>query len=172
MPDHPFDKSHRLKGFNYSAAGSYMVTFNTANRRPVLSEIKSMTGSPWDVRPELTDIGKITERYILQIPEHYRNVQIDSYVIMPDHVHILVSFCSGETEYEVQYSRLSRIVHALKTLVTKELGYSVWQLDYYDCVSFSDREYEAYLDYIANNPAVWYAKNGQEAPFPKRTGFN
>ena len=167
MPDHPFDKPHRLKGYNYSAVGSYMITFNTMNRNPILSEIISPTGSPWDTYPELTDIGRIIERYILQIPAHYENVYVNKYVIMPDHVHILLSFCSDETEHEVQFSRLSRIVHALKFLVTKELGFSIWQLDYYDCISFSDRAYEAFLDYVANNPAVWYARNGEEAPLPK-----
>ena len=137
MKDRPFDKPHRLDGFNYSAAGSYMMTFNTANRNPILSEIISPTGDPWDARPQLTEIGRILERYIQQIPAYYENVHVDRYVIMPDHVHILLSFSSEEIEYQVQYSKLSRIEHALKYLVTKELGYSIWQLDYYDCIAFS-----------------------------------
>ena len=168
MPDHPFDKQHRLKGFNYSAQGSYLITFNTANRNPISSEVISSTGSPWDAQTKLTDIGQILERYILQIPAHYENVYVNHYVIMPDHVHIILSFSTEEPKCDVQYSRLSKIVHALKYLVTKELGYSVWQLDYYDCIAFSDREYDAFSDYVANNPSVWFARNGEEAPFPQR----
>ena len=145
-----------------------MITFNTANRNPILSEIVSPNGDPWDAKPLLTDIGRIVERYILQIPAHYPNVHVDSYVIMPDHVHILFTFSSDEFEYEVQYSRLSRIEHALKSLVTKELGFSIWQLDYYDCIAFSEREYDAYANYLADNPSVWFAKNGEEAPLPER----
>ena len=166
MTDQPFDKPHRLKGFNYSSAGSYMITFNTANNNPILSEIISPDGDPWNARPQLTKIGRIVEQYILQIPTHYPDVYVDSYIIMPNHVHILLTFSSEEVEFTVQYSRLSRIVHALKSLVTKQLGFSIWQLDYYDCIAFSDRVYDAYADYIANNPSVWFAKNGAEAPLP------
>ena len=168
MPDRPFDNPHRLSGFNYSGAGSYMITFNTANRNPILSKIVSPDGDPWNAYPQLTDIGRIVERYILQIPAHYPNVYVDAFVIMPDHVHILLTFSSEETEYAVQYSRLSRIEHALKTLVTKELGFSVWQLDFYDCIAFSNRQYDAFADYIADNPSVWFARNGEEAPLPQR----
>ena len=54
-----FDKNHRLQDFNYSACGSYMVTFNTANRNPILSEIVTQTGAPEDAYPALTQIGEI-----------------------------------------------------------------------------------------------------------------
>lgn len=168
MPNRPFDKQHRLKGFNYSSAGSYMITFNTAQKKPILSEIIPPDNATGNAQTRLTEIGQVVERYILQIPEHYQNVHVDTYVIMPDHVHILFTFSTEEIEYEVQYSRLSRIEHALKSLTTKELGFSVWQLDFYDCIAFSDQEYSAYFDYITNNPAVWLEKNGAEAPFPPR----
>ena len=143
-----------------------MVTFNTENRNPILSEIVSPTDDPWDAYPELTDIGELLRRYITQIALHYPNVSVDAFVIMPDHVHIIFTFRTEEVEFRLQSAKLSRIIRTLKTLVTKELGFSVWQLDYYDSISFSDREYDAFQNYIAENPSVWYAKNGAEAPLP------
>ncbi len=156
-----FDKPHRLKTYNYSSQGSYMVTFNTANRNPILSEVCSSTGMPQDAHVSLTEIGNILNEFILQIPAHYKNVFVDSYVIMPDHVHILLTFTEDGPETAVEYSKLSSIVHALKRMVTKKLGYSVWQFDYYDSIAFTDKSYDAFLQYIADNPIVWFARGAE-----------
>lgn len=153
-----YDKPHRLKDYNYSSAGSYMVTFCTLNRQTVLSEIEPPNDDIPFAHTKLTEIGQIVECYIHTIPDHYQNVTVDAYVIMPDHVHILLSFESEEKEEKIQHSRLSRIVHALKSLTTKEIGSSIWQLDYYDCIAFSEKEYGEFYDYIQTNPYMWYVE--------------
>ena len=163
MADVKFDKKHRLEGFNYSGSGSYMVTFATANRNPILSEVFTPSGDPRDAETRLTSIGSLLEDYIKQIPSHYANVFVDAYVIMPDHVHILLTFADDQIAVSFEDSRLSRIMHALKRMVTKSLGYSIWQADYYDSISFSDKAYDSYLAYIADNPIVWLLKH--EEPF-------
>ena len=159
MPDAKFDKKHRLEGFNYSSQGSYMVTFATAKRNPILSDVFTTTGDPRDAQTKNTEIGEILENYIHQIPSHYQNVSVDAYVIMPDHVHILLSFGDDQPQEAFEYSRLSKIVHALKRMVTKSLGYSIWQADYYDNIAFSDKSYDAFQWYIADNPIVWLLKH-------------
>ncbi len=156
-----FDKEHRLRDFNYSAEGSYMITFNTMNRNPVLSRITTQTGAPEDAYAVLTEIGETVEKSILEIPKHYKNVSVDHYVIMPDHVHIMVSFSEDEVMKDLAHSKLSNIVHALKRVVTKQLGYSIWQLDFYDQVVFSEKEYDAFRMYIEDNPKVWLLKGGE-----------
>ena len=165
MSDVKFDKKHRLEGFNYSGRGSYMVTFATANRNPILSEVYSPSEDPRDAKTRLTSIGCLLEDYIKQIPSHYANVYVDAYVIMPDHVHILLTFADEQIAVSFEDSRLSKIIHALKRMVTKSLGYSVWQADYYDSISFSDKAYDAFLTYIADNPIVWLLKH-EEPPLP------
>ncbi len=135
-----------------------MVTFCTLNRQTILSEIEPPNDEIPYTHTKLTGTGQIVERYILKIPDHYQDVTVDAYVIMPDHVHILLSFLLGEKEDRIQHSKLSRIVHALKSLTTKETGRSIWQLDYYDCIAFSEGEYGDFYDYIHNNPYMCYTE--------------
>ncbi|MBQ7637312.1 MAG: hypothetical protein IJS90_00240 [Clostridia bacterium] len=167
MQKKSFDKHHRLKNynddnFNYSAMGSYLVTFNTKNRDPVLSEVICSSENPEDAETKLSEIGSLVKEYIDQIPAHYEGVTVDSYVIMPDHVHILLTFCVDGYSNKYENSKLSTIIRTLKTLVTKKIGYSIWQLDYYDTVAFADKSYDSFLNYIAYNPAVWFFKNKEE----------
>ncbi|MBQ7638443.1 MAG: hypothetical protein IJS90_06060 [Clostridia bacterium] len=56
----------------------------------------------------------------------------------------------------------------MKKLVTNTLGFSIWQLDYYDCVSFSEKAYDAFIAYVHNNPAVWYIKDKAEPDIPRK----
>jgi len=172
MSAEKYDKPHRLKNFddrnfNYSAMGSYMATITTLNRNPVLSEVVCPGDNPEAAATKLSHIGRIVEEYILQIPEHYKNVYVDSYVIMPDHVHILLTFADEEVSDKYERSRLSTIIRTLKTLITKRLGFSVWQLDYYDTVAFSEKAYDAMRNYIIENPYAWHMRQKAEPEMKK-----
>lgn len=73
-------KSVRLKGYDYSRPGCYFVTIDLHN-------IRCMFGGYSNGQLILNDIGKITQKYWQAIPSHFSNVQLDEYVIMPDHIH-------------------------------------------------------------------------------------
>ena len=85
-----FHKPHRLKNYDYSSANSYMLTFNVLPGGPVLSEIvKPDVFLPPVIR--LFSAGTVVEKYITNIPIVYSGVTLDNYVIMPNHVHILLT---------------------------------------------------------------------------------
>ncbi len=83
----PKRKDPRLKGFDYSKTGAYFLTICTQNRKNILWTIV-WEGFPL---PKLSPYGEIVDRWIQKIPEKYPEVSVDHYVIMPNHIHILLS---------------------------------------------------------------------------------
>ena len=108
---YPKRKPLRLKNYDYSAPGAYFVTICTAEKRCFLSTITVGDGTerlenatvwrfqqgrakPMDLaRPvvKLTKLGCIIERQIEDIPKRFPTVTVDAYVIMPNHIHLLIS---------------------------------------------------------------------------------
>jgi putative transposase len=76
-------KSIRLKEYDYSQPGAYFVTVCTHNRA-------SLFGKIIDGEMVLNDMGKIVGKCILDIPVHFSDVEIDKFVIMPNHVHLII----------------------------------------------------------------------------------
>lgn len=79
-------KHNRLTEYDYSTNGAYFVTICTQDRRKILSNIVG------DGSSVPKPIGKIAEEMIAQIPCKYPSVAVDKYVIMPDHIHLLLRF--------------------------------------------------------------------------------
>lgn len=82
-------KTMRLVGYDYNTPGAYFLTICTKNKKCILSRIvgSGRLGSP---KTELLPYGKIAEKYILQLNDFYDDLSIESYVIMPNHIHILL----------------------------------------------------------------------------------
>ena len=76
--------SIRLNGYDYSRPGLYFITICVRNRECILSEINMQAVI-------LTNFGKILEKFWLQLPQHFNNVQLDTYVIMPNHLHGIIN---------------------------------------------------------------------------------
>ena len=75
----PRRKTNRLQDYDYSSNGVYFVTICTQHRRKLLSEI---VGDDAHIVPK--PFGRVAEKYIRNVPE------IEKYVIMPDHIHMLI----------------------------------------------------------------------------------
>ena len=80
----PKRKPNRLQNYDYSSNGGYFVTICTEGREKTLSEIVG-DGFPVPKRP-----GEIAEQMILQIPKRYAGVTVEQYVVMPNHIHMLI----------------------------------------------------------------------------------
>ena len=88
--DLPKRKPLRLPEYDYSSPGAYFVTVCTQDRRCILSDVVVGEGlAPPAVA--LTPIGQIVEEQIQAIPARYPAIGIQNDVIMPNHVHLLVS---------------------------------------------------------------------------------
>ncbi|MGH7601113.1 MAG: transposase [bacterium] len=76
-------RSIRLKGYDYSQAGAYFITICTHDRECIFGEIR-------DGQMQLNEIGKIVEAEWLKTVEIRDNVELDAFVVMPNHVHGII----------------------------------------------------------------------------------
>jgi len=143
--EHPQRKKIRIGEYDYSQCGAYFVTICTQNRRPILSNI---VGDDAHIVPKR--YGQIAEKYLKNAAE------IEKYVIMPDHIHMLIRLEEqGAEKRSPQASRIASIVRSIKTLTTKEIGEPIFQRSYYDHVIRNQRDYNEIWEYIENNPRKW-----------------
>ena len=150
----PYRKNNRLADYDYSQPGAYFVTVCTQNRANILC---SIVGGDAHIAPHaaLTTAGKIAEKFIKTIPG------IDSYVIMPNHVHMILRISARAPglgpiwEDAPTEASIPNLVRSWKTLVSKEIGRSSWQRSFYDHIIRDEEDYTVKANYIANNPAKW-----------------
>lgn len=95
---------------------------------------------------------------------HYPFLSVDHYVIMPDHVHLLISVresgASGTPPPTRANETIPRFVSTLKRFTDKSCGEKLWQRSYYDHVIRNDEDYRETWQYLENNPARWAEKHG------------
>lgn len=82
-------KHIRLKSYDYSQNGAYFVTVCVKDKHEILGEIVGSAdlGAP---QMKLSDYGCIVQKYILSIEPHYDDARIDKYVIMLNHIHMVI----------------------------------------------------------------------------------
>ena len=86
----PKRKHPRLKEYDYSNDGGYFVTVCVKNKEKLLGEPVLIDG-----KIKLTPIGETAEKHIKAINSAYDGVRVDSYMIMPDHIHMLITISGG-----------------------------------------------------------------------------
>ncbi len=157
--DLPKRKHPRLKEYDYSQNGCFFITFCIKHREHLLNTINVGRDALIPQHTALTSIGAIVNTHIQNINSVYDNVLVDKYVIMPNHVHMLISIISSPDGGGMRASRptLHTIMRSLKTMVTRQIGYSVWQDSYHDHIIRNEQEYQKIWEYIDTNPLKWEA---------------
>ena len=139
--------------YDYSENGAYFVTICTDKKRKCLSDVSRGGVLP---RP----FGKVVENELLALSERYE-VVIDKYIIMPNHIHILLTVQrAGQSPAPTH--NLSSVIGAFKSRTTKEInqmmntpGRKLWQRSYFDHVIRNEADYLRIWQYIDDNPAHW-----------------
>ena len=147
----PERKPNRLRDYDYSQNGAYFVTVCTKDRKRILSDI---VGDDAHIVPK--PYGRAAESYIRNVPE------IEKYVIMPDHIHMIIRLDNGSMWASTPTNKIASIVRSIKVLVAKEIGESIFQRSYYDHVIRNQRDYDEIWEYIDNNPRKWMLEYGRE----------
>ena len=161
----PSRKRNRLKGYDYSQDGLYFVTICTKNKQYYFWDLSKPVGGDAHIAPpfndistslpyRLTSVGELVEKHLTAM------TGITKYVIMPNHIHFIVAIrndntCGGAMWASPPTQSLSQLVRSLKTLVTKEAGFSPWQRNYYDRILRNEYEYRSAWRYIEENPVKW-----------------
>jgi len=136
--------SNRLPSYNYRSSGAYFITICTEKRQRVL-EIPLMRTAVFEQWHHL--------------PQHFPSVRLDSFVIMPDHVHGIL-WLDGSVK---DAPTLGRVIGAFKAWVTIAWRHyhreakipclsHLWQRDYYEHLIRNDEDLELTREYILNNP--------------------
>lgn len=169
----------RLDGWDYGSNALYFITICTKDRIPHFGDIVEtqhlvspskkdiiVTETQHLVSLQETEIGRIAYDYWLQIPAHFHFVELDEFVIMPDHIHgILFINKPNKSNWEFnqfgpQRQNLASIIRGYKASVKKyatlnQLDFA-WQSGYYDRVIRSEKEYHNIQQYIYDNPQQWF----------------
>ena len=115
-------KTVRLQEYNYNTAGVYFLTICTEKRKCILSRIVG-TGVLDGPQVCLSPIGVIADKYIRQLNDFYQDLSVESYVIMPNHIHILLQIKEGPSGTPVptiQNTVISRYVSTFKRCCNRE----------------------------------------------------
>ena len=140
----PIRKPNRLKEYDYGTNGAYFITICTKDRKRILCDI---VGGDAHIVPK--PYGRIVEKYIRNVPE------IEKYVIMPNHIHMIIRIDNGTMWASSPTNKVANIVRSLKTLTTKEIGKPIFQRFYHDHIIRNERDYEEIWQYIDTNPLKW-----------------
>ena len=146
-------KPLRLWGFDYASEGLYFVTVCTHEKRCSLGRV----GGDEVI---LSTLGEIVERQLIKLPERLEAVAVDTYVVMPNHVHTIVGL--SPRARQASPLRLGHVVAAFKSGSAREINRThatsdaaVWQRGYHDHIIRDDRDLERVREYIETNPIQW-----------------
>lgn len=155
--DRPTRKPNRLKNYDYSAPGAYFLTICTHEKRCLLSRIPVGAGVLDGPRVQLTAAGQIVDETIRELNQHYAYITVDRYVIMPNHIHLLVQILEGGPSGTPAPTNeiIPWFVSTLKRLSNKRCGQSLWQRSYHDHVIRDEADHRRIAEYIETNPARW-----------------
>ena len=118
------------------------------------SKVGATSGRPPDI--ELSLCGKIVGEAIQNITIAYPELSVDSYVIMPNHIHLLLRVRADERGRPMVAPTISRVIKQLKGYVSKQIGKTIWQKSFYDHIIRDREDYEEHLKYISENPVRWH----------------
>ena len=150
----PKRKPNRIPHFDYSTPGAYFVTICTKNRQNIFwKNVGASIARPQ--MPQLSHAGQIVEQAIQNIERHYPAISVDHYVIMPNHIHLLLQINTGKNGRPMVAPTISTVIQQMKGYVTKQLGISIWQKLFHDHVIRNENDYRIIWEYIENNPVQW-----------------
>ncbi len=178
-PDIHHRQSIRLKHHDYSSPGAYFVTICVHEKQILLGDVQESQVVP-------NHAGNVVLEVLQSLPQRFPDVVIDIFVIMPNHVHVIIEIAEpqpvtvgaqfiaplpasedgvhGATHEGAIYRAptLGEVVRAFKAVsamrIRREIGLThfAWQRNYFERVIRSDRELDDTRAYILENPLCWH----------------
>ena len=171
-PDLHNRRSTRLKAYDYSKAGAYFVTIVTQDRLCLFGDVI-------EDEMHVNQAGAMVSKVWEELPERFPTIGLDSFVVMPNHVHgiivvrqrVGVPLVGTQGDADRATTRvaptLGDVVGALKSIATVRYAQGVkagmwspfrerlWQRNYYEHVIRNESELNRAREYIAGNPGLW-----------------
>jgi putative transposase len=155
-------RSIRLKEYDYSQEGAHFVTIRATRDGLMFGEIK-------DGEVVLNEFGLIVEEIWNDLTRHYNNIELDAFVVMPNHIHGIILIYDErhvgaihELPLQRRQMLLPKIIGRFKMNSAKRInilrdipGCRVWQRNYYEHIIRGEKDLNAIRAYIRNNPINW-----------------
>ncbi len=158
MNNIPKRKPTRLKDYDYSTPGMYFLTICIKNRAHLLGEIVGC-GDFDAPKMVLSDYGVILDKYINLMNNKYSHIDIDKYVIMPNHFHLILhikEYKNGASETAAPYNNeMSKFISLLKRYCNHEYEKNIWQTSCNDHIIRGKKDYQKIWEYIDTNVLKW-----------------
>ena len=176
----PRRRSLRLQGHDYSTPGAYFITACTQNRLPLFGQIV-------DSKMAVNRLGAIVEDCWARLTDHYDNVALDAFILMPNHVHGVLIIEDDLPDVGAGWKPglpsamiskrhgIPEIVRAFKTYSARKINEMraadrppVWQRGFYDHVIRGEGELNRVRTYIMDNPRRWSEDPDNPANWQRR----
>jgi putative transposase len=149
---YPQRKSPRLKGYDYSQSGAYFVTICTENKLKLFGIIRNE-------QMLLSELGHIAYQELANLTRHWQNLDIDLFVVMPNHVHAILVIHDSTVKQE----SLGHIVGGYKAGVSRTARKAniipknlvLWQERFHDHIIRHEKPLNYIRNYVATNPERW-----------------
>jgi putative transposase len=155
-----------LQGYDYTHSGAYFVTICTAQRTHQFGEIIHSV-------MKLNALGQIAEQEFAQLSRRWQSVDVDLFVVMPNHVHAIIVLSPDEIstpnaqkpDAQKRVPTLGNVVNNYKGGVTRiarqhdliDDSSRIWQGRYHDHIIREEHTLETVRLYIVENPQRWDA---------------
>ena len=155
--DLPKRKQIRLSEYDYSTPGAYFVTICTQDRRCILSEIVVGDGVLDVPNVRLSPYGEIVAETLREIEKTYSWLSLDRYVIMPNHIHLLLRIEeNGPSGTPAPTNEtLPKLISTFKRFTNRKCGVQLWQRSFHEHVIRNENDYREIWEYVDTNPARW-----------------
>src|SRR5262249_30471076 len=141
--------SLRKRDYDYSSAAHYFVTLCTKGMKHFFGEVANN-------QINTTSIGKIASRCWSEIPDHFATVTLDTFVIMPNHLHGIIILNKTQSGAACcAPTRLGTVIRSFKAAVSKQASMQIWQRNFYDHIIRNEKSLNTIRLYIDTNPILW-----------------
>lgn len=159
-PDKHHRRSIRLREYDYREPGAYFVTICTFGKECIL-------GSIHDGEVTRSSVGRIVEQCLLALPQLFPHIELDAFIIMPNHLHVIIIIremeCRGEASstakaHGTTSGSLASVIQNFKSTTTRHINRvksssgPFWQRGYYEHVIRNDKSLDETRNYINSNP--------------------
>ena len=147
----PKRRKNRLENINYTETGIYFITMCSKDKKCIFSNV--YPGADDSLPPVIkpTKTGLIAEEAIIGVTDHYENASVINYVIMPNHIHLLLALNNTGG----RMISAPTVIGSLKRFASRQAKSDIWQKGFYDHVIRDDEDLKIKWDNIEGNPAQW-----------------
>jgi len=141
-----FRKLNRARNWDYSSNGKYFVTLCVKDKCISFGKVINK-------KLVLNKFGVLVRECWLKIPNYYKNIKLDEFIVMPDHLHGIIEIYGLVKKEKVDRSKmyLSKAIRGFKVSMSKLINKRIWKESYWDKIIRDEEALKVIRKYIRDN---------------------